>query len=607
MKAGKSQVRDPIPLILIAVLLCPFSYGKTIYVDDDAIGANDGSSWENAYVYLQDALADANTAEKPVEIHVAQGIYKPDQGVNRTLLDRKATFQLVNGASLKGGYAGFGEHEPNNRDIETYETILSGDIYGDDVYVDDPSGLFDEPTRKFNSRNVVTSRNTDATAVLEGVTITGGYIWVIIRNGGSAGGAGMLVDSGSPRIIDCTFTENVTGNAGGGILIYDNSNPTLINCKFTRNYAREGGGIWNSTSNPILFDCIFENNYALRKGGGISNRVSNPELTNCTFRRNRAVWLYLDINISDGDGGGIYNRNSSPVLTNCTFSNNAASRGGAIYNKDSNNSMNTCGFVGNTCSMYGGAICSDGGQQTIKGCVFENNFSGAVRDYSTVGSTFDNCTFRGNSSQRDGAAVYFNKATFNHCLFVGNVAFGSYWNDIWYPSLGGAVFNMNTAVFKNCTFFKNWAEYGDAIYDLAMGEVYVDNCIFRGSENQIYVEPYWPMFVRYSNIQGGREGEGNIDVDPLFVEPGYWGHIGDTNVVVKPNDPNAVWVDGDYHLKSEYGRWDPKSESWVVDDVTSPCIDAGDPNSPVGDEPEPNGGRINIGAYGGTAEASKSP
>jgi L-ascorbate metabolism protein UlaG (beta-lactamase superfamily) len=65
-------------------------------------------------------------------------------------------------------------------------------------------------------------------------------------------------------------------------------------------------------------------------------------------------------------------------------------------------------------------------------------------------------------------------------------------------------------------------------------------------------------------------------------------------------------VDGDYHLKSQAGRWDPASQSWVKDDVTSPCIDAGDPNSPVGQEPEPNGGRINMGAYGGTKEASKS-
>jgi len=80
--------------------------------------------------------------------------------------------------------------------------------------------------------------------------------------------------------------------------------------------------------------------------------------------------------------------------------------------------------------------------------------------------------------------------------------------------------------------------------------------------------------------------------------------------------PNAVWIDGDYYLKSQAGRYDPESGSWsctesgagwVIDDVTSPCIDTGDPNNFVGDEPEPNGGIINMGAYGGTTESSKSP
>jgi hypothetical protein len=64
---------------------------------------------------------------------------------------------------------------------------------------------------------------------------------------------------------------------------------------------------------------------------------------------------------------------------------------------------------------------------------------------------------------------------------------------------------------------------------------------------------------------------------------------------------------GDYHLKSLAGRWDPVSESWMIDEATSPCIDAGDPKSPVLFEPFPNGGIINMGAYGGTSVASKSP
>jgi hypothetical protein len=102
--------------ILLLALLCNVSFAKIIYVDDAAAGNNEGTSWENAYVYLQDALADAETSEKPVEIRVAQGIYKPDQGANQTPGDREATFQLINGVTLKGGYAGIGANDPNDRD-----------------------------------------------------------------------------------------------------------------------------------------------------------------------------------------------------------------------------------------------------------------------------------------------------------------------------------------------------------------------------------------------------------------------------------------------------------------------------------------------------------
>jgi hypothetical protein len=103
-------------------------------------------------------------------------------------------------------------------------------------------------------------------------------------------------------------------------------------------------------------------------------------------------------------------------------------------------------------------------------------------------------------------------------------------------------------------------------------------------------------------VQGGSQpSHGNIDADPLFVEPGHWDLNG------TPDDASDdFWVDGDYHLKSQAGRWDPVGEIWVHDDVTSPCIDAGNPASAFEQEPAPNGGRINIGVYGNTPEASKS-
>jgi hypothetical protein len=107
--------------------------------------------------------------------------------------------------------------------------------------------------------------------------------------------------------------------------------------------------------------------------------------------------------------------------------------------------------------------------------------------------------------------------------------------------------------------------------------------------------------ITHCDIQGGWAGVGNIDAEPCFAEAGYW----DPNET--PDDANDdFWVDGEYHLKSQAGRWDANDGRWVIDEVTSPCIDAGDPMTPIGLEPFPNGGIINMGAYGGTSEASKS-
>jgi predicted outer membrane repeat protein len=96
-------------------------------------------------------------------------------------------------------------------------------------------------------------------------------------------------------------------------------------------------------------------------------------------------------------------------------------------------------------------------------------------------------------------------------------------------------------------------------------------------------------------------GVGNIDADPCFAGPAFQDPNGTLQGITED-----ILVEGDYHLKSQGGRWDGSSQEWVTDDVTSPCVDAGDPNDPVAEESTPNGGRINMGAYGGTLEASKS-
>lgn len=170
---------------------------------------------------------------------------------------------------------------------------------------------------------------------------------------------------------------------------------------------------------------------------------------------------------------------------------------------------------------------------------------------------------------------------------------------------------------SNCTFAQNIASTGRTLRCRSYGQDYpvtvsLTNCVLWSGGDEIRSLAGSTVEIRYSDVQGGQAGihdpcetitwgQGNIDVDPGFADPGYW----DANETL--DDPNDdFFVEGDYHLKSEVGRWNPNGGRWVEDDVTSPCIDTGDPNSDVLGEVWPHGGRINMGAYGGTREASLS-
>jgi hypothetical protein len=219
-------------LIICAILAQSAAGGKTIYVDANATGANNGSSWPDAYRCLQNALADANSSPKPVEIRVAQGIYKPDRGTGITPGDRYATFQLKSGVAIKGGYAGLNHPNPNTRDIVRYKTILSGDLNSNDIEVTDPCDLSNEPTRDENSYHVVVGSGTDSTAILSGFTVIGGNANDYYYPNNCGGG--IYNYHGSPTLVYCTITYNhahgyddggedgTEGNGGGTDVTLDN-------------------------------------------------------------------------------------------------------------------------------------------------------------------------------------------------------------------------------------------------------------------------------------------------------------------------------------------------------------------------------------------------
>lgn len=566
--------------VFVLSLLSP-AEAKAIFVDAEAPGANDGSSWHDGFNHLQDALA---AAEPHTEIRVAQGIYRPDKGGGIARGDRTATFQLKNNVTINGGYAGCGQPDPNARDTDLYETILSGDLDGNDVDVSDPCDLLNDPARAENSYHVVTGSGADESAVLEGFIITGGNANgpgppSDQDHGGGMYSNGSLVGLTCPVVRNCRFTKNSAAVAGAAVCNWALSSPAFYHCEFKTNAAYGGGGGVHAGygSNSIFIDCTFADNLALRSpGGGMLNYDSSPVLQNCKFIRNWAL----------SGGGGVHNQNTEmnddgieaakPVLIDCLFIDNYSTA-------EEGEDWGAGGVYNYWCSPR------------LSGCIFSDNSSLGTGGLLNLSSSPEiiNCTFSGNYGGRAAGMsnFYYSYPMIMNCRFSGNNA--------------RAIYNSwSSPTVINCTFSGNRAGWGGGAIDNDWNSApRLMNCILWDNKpEEINLDSGTRPDITYSDIRGGWGGRGNIDTDPCFAGPGYWEDPCNTPTYCWDD----VWVAGDYHLKSQAGRWNPNKQEWVKDDVTGPCIDAGDPASPIGLEPFPNGGIINMGAYGGTAEASKS-
>jgi hypothetical protein len=287
-----------------------------IYVDADAPGANNGSSWADAFTSLQDGLA---VASRGVEIKVADGIYRPDQGSGISAGDRDATFALKERVCVYGGYGGFGSMQPDARDVEEYETVLSGDLNGDDAEVLAAEELAGDANRAENSYHVVTADDTDDKTVLDGFTISGGNANGLRQRGF---GGGMTNKGGRLRMANCTFVGN-SASLGGGIDNRDATDLVLLDCGFISNAAGSGAGMRNSRgSAAVLRRCSFRSNLADEEGGAIASYGSDVALSECLFCGNSA----------NGYGGGMFMSQNASVLSGCTVSDNSAGvAAGGIY------------------------------------------------------------------------------------------------------------------------------------------------------------------------------------------------------------------------------------------------------------------------------------
>ena len=323
--------------------------GPILYVDNSRDDSDDASGWSNVYGNLQTALSHAailnadSVAENNVSaIWIAEGTYYPAPTLG-TEGSRAASFKLVDGVSLYGGFAGT-ETTLDERDLSSHETILSGDI---GVLGDSSDNVFSVIYCGSNQQQYPVIE-----AVLENLTIVEGNAssttppdsWK-----GYCGGGGIYVASGNTLTIrGCTISNNY-GLHGGGIQ-NDGGTLEIKDSTFTHNKSSSGGaGLYNESGTATVINTTLSNNVTAGTGGGIRN-TATLVVTNSTIADN---WAY--------DGGGLSNGryNSSDNSSATTLNNTIVARNTA---NDKNNSPDLQNYLGTIAGSYN--LIGDGANQT---------------------------------------------------------------------------------------------------------------------------------------------------------------------------------------------------------------------------------------------------
>lgn len=544
MRCGSSQGTGLAFLICFSGAVTAAEGQNVIHVDAGATERpRDGSSWCSAFAELQEALEVARAGDKIV---VAHGTYKPDRGTG----NRAATFQLIRGVGVHGGFAGCGALDPNENNPALYETILSGDLDGDDG--PDFTGYDD------NTYHVVTAIFVNSATALEGVTVTGGnadgpnfgpspdskdqgsavnnYFGTLrlancIFRENRAANHGTVNDHGGATLENCEFRNNLTGMWAGALFIFTDVVTTVDNCRFYNNVTggtAGGGGAVANGANTIFTNCLFADNRSETNGGAVYNHSgAAPTLSHCTFQSNTAT-------NPNGRGGAIYNDvETSPAITACAFLGNSATRGGAVYNfRQSNPSLVECTFALNTASVYGGAIANrDNTLTMVSTDLIGNTATNAGGAVTSIGSdhTLRSCRFLGNAAAVGGGLQTEGEGTMEmtNCIFSANSA-----------TRGGGMSNGTDAFLVNCSFSRNSAsDIGGGMYSANALEVEIHNSIFwdnfggggTDEPGQIYSrldqQDDVPVRVFYSCVQGltpALGGIGNIGEAPRFVDADGW-------------------------------------------------------------------------------------
>jgi parallel beta-helix repeat protein/predicted outer membrane repeat protein len=324
---------------------------------------------------------------------------------------------------------------------------------------------------------------------------------------------------------------------------YSNSKISILNCFFGNNTASfDGGGMYNSPqSNAQISDCTFEKNTAYYGGGG---GISNDDgggciVTNCIFVENTA---YNDSGFEDLTGGGFEDDSgAASTVTSCIFIENTAGDGGGIYcGEETGTIIQNCTIKENSTTSDGGGIyCDTNSHPEIENCIIVGNSAddGGGIDCWESTPLIRNCVIVGNTAISEGGGIEYDECynvTISNCTILYNTAYTG----------GGIRYDDSTGKIENCIVWTNTADEGPTV-SLIEG--------IDGSPSIVTVaySDFWngigSIYVDSNSILNW--GSGNIDSDPIFMDPD-----GDDDI--------AGTEDDDLHLL-----------------IDSPCINAGDPNA----------------------------
>ncbi len=351
-----------------------------IYVNQNATGSTNGTSWTNAYTSIDSAFANSVSDDT---IWISAGRYFPTgNGVN-------ARFDLPNGRVIYGSFAGI-ETNIDQRDITNNITYLDGDI-GTQGSASD------------NCRNVVFANNLTSPVLVDGFHIVNGYAYTV---GGSitVGGGGARILNSYVHFSNCTFEDNYTYMRGGAIYAQNSSGVVLKNCVFKNNITGNntqslGGAIYMNSGYLTVESCTFTSNQS-KSGGAIATYSPTVIIDRTTFSSNKAT---------TDDGGAIYNGSESTLsVYNSLFAGN--------YSE------------GNCAAIYTSSTLNTNSQKYVN-CTFADNYTKQSNGYTAYASdytTVSNCIFWGNVANKP----LFNlppaiEPNVNNCLIEGGISYGN--------------------------------------------------------------------------------------------------------------------------------------------------------------------------------------